>query len=44
MSYPQQTRLIELMDNGDGTLSIFGTLLDTAAPIGAPEPNTPAPG
>jgi hypothetical protein len=42
MSYPQQTRLIELMDNGDGTLSIFGTVLDTAAPIGTPAPGTPA--
>ena len=42
MSYPQQTRLIELMDNGDGTLSIFGTVLDTAAPIGVPPAGTPA--
>jgi hypothetical protein len=42
ISYPQQTRLIELMDNGDGTLSIFGTVLDTAAPIGVPAPGTPA--
>jgi hypothetical protein len=44
MSYPQQTRLIELMDNGDGTLSIFGTVLDTAAPIGVPAFGTPASG
>jgi Calcineurin-like phosphoesterase len=44
MSYPQQTRLIELTDNGDGTLSIFGTLLDTAAPIDAPPSGTPAAG
>jgi 3',5'-cyclic AMP phosphodiesterase CpdA len=44
MSYPQQSRLIELMDNGDGTLSIFGTVLDTAAPIGTPAPGTPAAG
>jgi Calcineurin-like phosphoesterase len=42
MSFPQQTRLIELMDNGDGTLSIFGTVLDTAAPIGVPASGTPA--
>jgi metallophosphoesterase (TIGR03767 family) len=42
MSYPQQTRLIELMDNNDGTLSIFGTVLDTAAPIGVPAPGTRA--
>jgi hypothetical protein len=43
-SYPQQTRLIELMDNRDGTLSIFGTVLDTAAPIGVPSSGTPAAG
>jgi hypothetical protein len=30
------------MDIGDGTLSIFGTVLDTAAPIGTPAPGTPA--
>jgi hypothetical protein len=41
-SYPQQTRLLELMENGDGTLSIFGTVLDTAAPVGAPAPGTEA--
>jgi hypothetical protein len=44
MSYPQQSRLIELMDNGDSTLSIFGTVLDTAAPIGTPAPGTHAAG
>jgi 3',5'-cyclic AMP phosphodiesterase CpdA len=42
MSFPQQTRQIELMDNGDGTLSIFGTVLDTAAPVRIPAPGTPA--
>jgi ABC-type amino acid transport substrate-binding protein len=26
------------MDNGDGTLSIFGTVLDHAGPVGAPAP------
>jgi 3',5'-cyclic AMP phosphodiesterase CpdA len=34
--YPQQQRLIEVMDNRDGTLSIFGTLLDHASPATAP--------
>lgn len=29
--YPGQSRLIELVDNGDGTLSIFGTLIDFEA-------------
>jgi metallophosphoesterase (TIGR03767 family) len=28
IDWPQQSRLLELMDNADGTLSIFGTLLD----------------
>jgi uncharacterized repeat protein (TIGR01451 family) len=34
--WPVQHRLIEVMDNRDGTLSIFGTLLDAAAPAAAP--------
>ena len=28
IDWPQQSRLIEFMDNRDGTLSIFGTILD----------------
>jgi len=32
IDYPQQSRVIELADNGDGTLSIFATLLDHMAP------------
>ena len=38
IDWPQQSRLIEVMDNRDGTLSIFGTVLDTAAPTAAPAP------
>ena len=38
--WPQQSRLIEVMDNRDGTLSIFGTLTTTAAPVGVPAPGT----
>jgi metallophosphoesterase (TIGR03767 family) len=38
---PQQARLIELMDNRDGTLSVFGTMLDHAAQ-GAPPAGGPA--
>ena len=34
--WPEQSRLIELMDNGDGTLSIFGTLTNTAARLAVP--------
>jgi len=32
IDWPQQVRTVELADNGDGTLSIFGTLVDSAAP------------
>lgn len=33
--WPQQSRLIELFENRDGTLSIFGTILDHASPATA---------
>ena len=42
VDWPQQSRLIELMDNDDGTLSLFATVLDQAAPIAAPAPGTAA--
>ncbi len=32
IDWPQQVRAIEIADNGDGTLSIFGTMVDSAAP------------
>jgi hypothetical protein len=32
IDWPQQARLIDLVDNRDGTLSLWGTLLDHAAP------------
>jgi metallophosphoesterase (TIGR03767 family) len=32
IDYPQQSRLIEVADNGDRTLSIFTTILDHAGP------------
>jgi metallophosphoesterase (TIGR03767 family) len=31
VDWPQQARLIEIADNRDGTLSIFGTIIDSAA-------------
>ena len=34
--WPQQSRLLEVFDNGDGTLSIFGTVLDHAGGATAP--------
>ncbi len=32
VDWPQQARIVELVDNRDGTLSIFGTLVEHAAP------------
>ncbi|HEV2059824.1 MAG TPA: hypothetical protein VGR11_10735 [Solirubrobacteraceae bacterium] len=42
IDWPIQSRLLELMDNRDGTLSIFGTLIDHAAPLATPQPGTAA--
>jgi metallophosphoesterase (TIGR03767 family) len=42
--WPQQSRLIEIMENADGTLSLFGTVTDQAAPLGVPPHDTPAAG
>jgi 3',5'-cyclic AMP phosphodiesterase CpdA len=39
VDWPAQHRLIELMDNRDGTLSIFATMLDDAS-----QPTSPTPG
>jgi metallophosphoesterase (TIGR03767 family) len=44
VDWPQQSRMLEVMDNRDGTLSLFGTILDTAAPIRPPAPGTRADG
>jgi metallophosphoesterase (TIGR03767 family) len=40
--WPQQSRLLEIFDNDDGTLSIFGTILDLAAPATSVAPGTDA--
>jgi metallophosphoesterase (TIGR03767 family) len=42
IDFPEQSRQIELMDNRDGTLSLFGTILDTASPVEAPAPGPAA--
>jgi hypothetical protein len=34
--WPQQHRLVEVFDNRDGTLSLFGTVLDHASPLATP--------
>ena len=36
VDWPVQARVIEVMDNQDGTLSIFGTIIDHEGPITAP--------
>jgi metallophosphoesterase (TIGR03767 family) len=33
IDWPQQSRIVELVDNDDGTLSIFGTIVDHAGPV-----------
>ena len=42
IDWPIQSRLLEVMDNRDGTLSIFGTLIDHGAPRATPAPGTGA--
>jgi metallophosphoesterase (TIGR03767 family) len=33
VDFPQQARIVEIADNQDGTLSIFGTIVDSDAPL-----------
>jgi hypothetical protein len=40
--WPSTSRLLEVMDNHDGTLSIFGTSIDHSAPTATPAPGTSA--
>jgi 3',5'-cyclic AMP phosphodiesterase CpdA len=40
--WPQQSRLLEVFNNHDGTLSIFGTVIDHAADSSIPASGTPA--
>ena len=42
IDWPIQSRLLEVMDNRDGTLSIFGTLIDHGATLATPRPGTSA--
>lgn len=44
VDWPVQSRLLEVFDNGNGTLSIFGTAIDHAGPVTAPGTNTVATG
>lgn len=36
VDFPCQSRLVELVDNRDGTLSVFATVVDADAPLAAP--------
>lgn len=36
IDFPQQARIVELADNHDGTISVFGTIVDSAAPLSVP--------
>ena len=40
--WPQQSRLLQVFDNHDGTISVFGTILDHVGQAAAPPPGTPA--
>lgn len=42
--WPKQNRLVEVFDNRDGNLSIFGTVIDQAAGVEAPAAGTDAAG
>ena len=42
--WPTESRLLDIMDNHDGTLSIFGTMLNHEGPATSVPPNTPAAG
>lgn len=44
LDYPMQSRLLEIADNGDGTLSLFSTVYDTAAPVKPGGAKDPTPG
>lgn len=33
VDWPEQARLVEIVDNRDGTASVFGTIIDSAAPL-----------
>ena len=42
VDWPKQNRLLEIFDNRDGNLSIFGTVIDQAAKVDAPAAGTNA--
>jgi metallophosphoesterase (TIGR03767 family) len=43
LDFPMQSRLLEVADNGDGTISVFSTVYDTAPPINPGDASDPTP-
>jgi metallophosphoesterase (TIGR03767 family) len=43
LDFPMQARLLEIVDNGDGTVSIFSTVYDTAPPVNPGDAVDPTP-
>ena len=43
LDFPMQSRLLEVATNGDGTLSIFSTVYDSAAPVNPGDARDPTP-
>jgi metallophosphoesterase (TIGR03767 family) len=43
VDFPQQARIVEVADNHDGTLSIFGTIVDSDAPLAVPAASLASP-
>lgn len=43
VGYPMQGRLVEIVDNKDGTISIFSTIYESAAPIKPGDADDPTP-
>jgi metallophosphoesterase (TIGR03767 family) len=41
IDWPEQSRIVEIVDNLDGTLSVFGTIVDHAGPIARAGLSTP---
>jgi hypothetical protein len=44
VAYPMQSRLLEVVDNRDGTISLFSTVYDLAAPVDLRDAEDPTAG
>ena len=43
LDFPMQSRVLEIVDNSDGTISLFSTVYDTAPPINPGDASDPTP-